>query len=174
MTEIARPRPDEHAVFYQTYVDEAPEGPLLESLAVQGRRAQELLAGVDEERAGFRYAEGKWSVKEVVGHLIDAERVFAYRALTAARGDRTPLPGFDENEYVAAAGFDRRPLAELAAELAAVRAATVALFSGLAAEETARRGVANGTEISVRALAWIIAGHQRHHLRVLGERYGLG
>lgn len=173
MTAIARPEPSEHAEFYAGYVAEVPDGSILEILEAQRRSTAELLAGVDEERALYRYADGKWSIKEIVGHLADAERVFAYRALRAARGDRTPLPGFDHDAYIANAGFDRRPLTALAAELEAVRFATLELFGGLSPEEVARRGIANGTEFSVRALAWIIAGHERHHVLVLAERYGL-
>ena len=170
---IERPDSSEYAPFYATYVDQVPDGSILDSLAAQRRSTGRLLATLDEERAEYRYAEGKWSVKQMVGHLADAERVFLFRALAAARGDRTPLPGFDENEYVARAAFDRRPIAELAAELDHARQATLSFFGGLSAEETGRSGVANGTEISVRALAWIIAGHERHHVKVLGERYGL-
>jgi hypothetical protein len=113
-------------------------------------------------------------VKEVVGHISDTERIFSYRALRIARADRTPLAGFDENEFVRAAGFDRRTLRELVDELVAVRAATVALYRGLGDEEVARRGTANGAEVSVRALAWITAGHELHHVALLRERYGVG
>lgn len=173
MSAIERPAAGEYDAYYRTYIDQVPDGPILETLAAQRQSTARLLAAVGEDRALQRYAEGKWSVKEVVGHVADAERVFAYRALTAARGDRTPLPGFAENDWVAAAGFDRRPLAELAAELDRARAATLALFGGFSDEELARRGVANGSEVSVRALAWILAGHERHHARVLVERYGL-
>lgn len=173
MSSFTRPDPSEYAEFYGTYVDQVPDGAILGLLAAQGESTARLLATVDEDRAAYRYAEGKWSIKEIVGHLADAERVFVYRALTAARGDRTPLPGFDENEYVAGAGFDRHPLTELAADLGRVRGATLSLYRTFSPEEAARQGVANGTEISVRALAWIIAGHERHHVRVLGERYGV-
>lgn len=170
---ISRPGPSEYAEFYGTYVDQVPDGDVLELLAAQGESTGRLLAGIGESRAMVRYAEGKWSIKEVVGHLADAERVFCYRALTAARGDRTSLPGFDENDYVARAGFDRHSLAALAADLGRVRRATLSLYRTFSAEEAASRGIANGTEISVRALAWITAGHERHHVRVLGERYGV-
>lgn len=173
MSALARPEPSEYPEFYRTYVDQVPDGPILDRLEQQRRSTARLLASVGEERAMFRYAEGKWSIKEVVGHVADAERVFAYRALVAARGDRTPLPGFDEDEYVERAGFDRLALTELAAGFDRARQATVSLFSTFSPEETERRGIANGAEISLRALAWIIAGHERHHVRVLGERYGV-
>jgi hypothetical protein len=117
--------------------------------------------------------KGKWSVKEVVGHLSDGERVFSYRALRFARADATDLPGFEENEWVANANFDRRTLASLAAEFATVRAATLALFASLDGEELLRRGTANGQAVSVRALAALLVGHERHHVGLLRERYGL-
>lgn len=168
-----RPAAEEFAPFYAGYVAEAPEGDILATLERQGRETAALLRGVDEARALTRYAPGKWSIKEVIGHLADAERIFAYRALRIGRADQTPLASFEEDAYVAAAGFDARPLAELVAELEAVRAATVALFRGFDAAAWERRGTASGKTISVRALAWIVAGHERHHVRVLGERYGV-
>ena len=173
MSDTTRPDPSEYGRYYGTYVDQVPDGSILDRLAAQRESTARLLASIDESRAGYRYAEGKWSIKEIVGHLADAERVFVYRAMTAARGDRTSLPGFDENEYVDRAGFDRHTLAELAADLDSTRAATLSLFRTFSAEEAARRGIANDAECSVRALAWIIAGHERHHVRVLGERYGV-
>lgn len=173
MTTGAIPRPDatEYAPFYGTYIGKVPEGDLLQLLEEQRRATQALLAGIPEARALHRYAPGKWSVKEVVGHLMDSERVFCYRALRFARGDQTPLSGFDENVYVPAGKFDPRPVAELAAELDAVRRATIALFRGFDAAALARRGPANGKEVSVRALAYIIAGHERHHVGIVRERY---
>lgn len=130
-----------------------------------------LLRRFGEESGGVRYAAGKWSVREAVGHMADAERVFTYRALRFARADATPLPGFDENAYVAAAGFDRRTLADLAEEFADVRRATVSFFCALDPEALAMPGTANGARVTVGALAWIIAGHERHHARILRERY---
>jgi len=131
------------------------------------------LAGVPEARGGFRYAPGKWSVKEVVGHLSDVERVMVYRALRFARGDAAPLPGFDENAYVPEAGADTRTLANLLAEWVAVRQASLAFFHSLPPGTWARRGVANGNPVSVRALAYVVAGHEHHHLEVLRTRYRL-
>ena len=170
---LAIPRPDasEYAPHYEKYVSKVPDGHLLEILEDQRQETQDLLGGITEGRALHRYAPGKWSIKEVVGHVTDAERVFSYRALRFARGDRTPLPGFDEQVYAPAGKFDARPLPDLAAELDAVRRATIALFAGLDAEALARRGPADNKEISVRALAYIIAGHERHHVGILRERY---
>ena len=168
---IPRPARDEYAPYYHTYVGAVPDGDLLEMLDESLEETLGLLGGIGEGGGGHRYAEGKWSVREVVGHIVDTERVMAYRALRIARGDRTPLPGFDQDPYVAAAGFDRRTLADLSDELAAVRAASVHLFRHLDDEALARRGTASGSEVTVRALAWIIAGHEMHHRRILRERY---
>ena len=121
----------------------------------------------------FRYQPGKWSVKEVLGHITDGERVFSYRALRFARADQTPIPGFDETKWVPAGHFDRRSLQDLVAEYEAVRAATLALFASFDDEALLRRGKANDAEVSVRALAHIIAGHELHHVGLLRERYGL-
>jgi uncharacterized damage-inducible protein DinB len=170
---LAIPRPDasEYAPHYETYVSKVPAGDVVTILEDQRQETQELLAGIPEGRALHRYAPGKWSIKEVVGHVTDAERVFCYRALRFARGDQTPLSGFDEKAYAPAGKFDLHALPDLAAELDAVRRATIALFSGLDAEALARRGTANAKQVSVRALAYIIAGHERHHVGILRERY---
>ncbi|MDX1530174.1 MAG: DinB family protein [Rhodothermales bacterium] len=171
---IGRPQPGEYSDYYRSYVDAVPDGDLLETLEDQGEDTLALLRQFGEDRGGHRYAEGKWSVKEVVGHLSDAERVFAYRALRFARGDETPLPGFEQDDYVRAAGFDRRTLADLAEELADVRKATLKLLMSLREGDLDRAGTASEARVTVRALAWIIAGHERHHQRVLRERYLVG
>jgi hypothetical protein len=171
---IARPGPSEFAPFYAGYVARVPEEDVLRVLERQPDEIRALAASVAPEKRGFRYAEGKWSVSEVLGHLVDGERVFGYRAFCFSRGEKAPLPGFDENEYVAAAGSDRWPLAELALDFAAVRSANLRFLRRLSEAEAARVGSASGKAISVRALAYIMAGHPRHHLAVLGERYGVG
>jgi N-acetylglutamate synthase-like GNAT family acetyltransferase/uncharacterized damage-inducible protein DinB len=168
---IERPGPQEYAPYYQRYIDQVPEGDLLDLLRRQVDETATHLAGVKERDAGFRYAEGKWSVRDVVGHVSDTERIFVYRALCFARGERGGLPGFEENDYVANAKFGGRPLADLVAELRAVRAATVAFFAGLDGEELQRTGTANQNPYTVRAIAYIVAGHERHHTRILVERY---
>ncbi len=168
---FTRPDASEYAPFLGTYVAEVPAGDVLQILEEQGHGTQRLLAGLSETQALQRYAPGKWSVKEVVGHLMDSERVFAYRALRFARADATALPGFDEQAWVPAGHFDARPLLALAAELEQVRRGTLALFRSFDAATLARRGTASNHEISVRALAYVIAGHERHHLRILRERY---
>ncbi len=171
MSPIDRPQVSEYGDFYAAYVDEVPEGDVLELLAQQGKELVELLSSLDDEQARFRYAEGKWSIKQIAGHLADAERIFVCRAVCFARGETASLPGFDENQYVAAAAFDRRSLASLGTELEHLRGSTIAFFEELSADELIRSGVANGVSCSVRASAFLIAGHERHHLRVLRERY---
>ena len=172
MPMIAKPSADEHAPYYGTYIAlTAPDA--LFALTEQAKLTQALLAATPEDRGGHRYAPGKWSVKEVVGHLSDAERIFAYRALRFARADTTELPGFEENLFVPAANFDARSLADLAAELAAVRAATVSLFRSFDDAALLRIGSANHSPMSVRAAGHAIAGHELHHVAILRERYGL-
>lgn len=166
-----RPSPQEHAPYYGAYIARVPDGEIIATLASQAGETLALVRGLPEALGGKRYAEGKWSIREVMGHVIDAERVFAYRAMRFARNDETELPGFDENRFVGNASFDQRSLASLADEFAAVRAATVAFFGGLMPGEWDRSGTANRARMSVRALAWVIAGHELHHRSVLTSRY---
>jgi len=166
-----RPAPDEYAPYYGTYVSQVPDGDVVATLAAQVDDSLALLRPLSEEQARFRYAPGKWSVKEIVTHLTDAERVFTYRALWFARGAADSLPSFDENAWAPVAEADAVPLDELLDELASLREATVALFAHLPREAWQRRGIASGKGVSVRALAWITAGHERHHMKVLRERY---
>ena len=168
---ISKPQPGEFDSYYARYLDAVREGDLLRLLEEQGAEMLDLLRAFGEARGSYRYAPGKWSVKEVLGHITDTERVFAYRALRFARADATPLPGFEQDGYVAAAGFDRRTMADLAEEFADVRRATVKLFAGMDANALARAGIASGSPLTVRAAAWIIAGHEQHHARILRERY---
>jgi hypothetical protein len=171
---IPRPAADEHIEYYGRYIAQAPGDDALEALRETGDSLTRLVQGLDETMALHRYAPGKWSVKEVLNHITDGERVFGYRALRFARADQTPLPGFDETTWVPNANSDRRPLAEIVDEFRLVRAASLAMFRSFDAEAILRRGEANGHGISVRALAWIIAGHSRHHENLFRERYGLG
>lgn len=171
---MQRPGPDEYSPFFQGYVDRVPPGDALVHLRAQGERTLRLLRGLTEAQGAFAYAPGKWTVKRLVQHVIDGERLFGYRAMCIARGEAGNLPGFDEDAYAANDGSDARPVAALAGEYAAVRAATVELYAGFDAAAAARRGVANGKPIGVRALLWITAGHELHHLSVLRERYGIG
>ena len=173
MAATPRHRPDdtEYPPFYARYVAMVPEADVVVALRASGNEMTELLGTIPEERGGFRYAAGKWTVREVIGHMIDAERIFSYRALRLARADATPLPGFEENEYARVAGSDTRTMADLVEELRIVREGSVRLFQSFPHDAWTRRGVVNGREVTVRALAYITAGHARHHLAVLRERY---
>lgn len=166
-----RPDTSEYAPYYSGYVAHVPEGNVLELLAAQITDTAALLRSAGEALAGHRYAPGKWSIREVVGHVCDTERIMAYRALRIARADPTPLPGFEQDDYVAAARFEARTLSDLVAELESVRAATLSLLRGLDDAALRRRGVASGCDVSARALVFIIAGHERHHMSVLRSRY---
>ena len=166
-----RPGADEYREFYAGYVARVPAGDIVEHLRRQLDGTLALVAGLPPAGADHAYAPGKWTVKQVIGHLSDSERVLSARAVCFARGEAAPLPPFDEDAYVAIAGFERRALDSLIEELRAVRGATVALFDGLSAEAWTRRGTASGHPITVRALAWIIAGHELHHRAILEERY---
>lgn len=171
---IARPQADEYAKFYAGYVNHVPEGAdLLALLAAQPDDLRDLLRGTDDSAAGIRPAPMEWSVKEVLGHIADTERVFAYRALRIVRGDQTALPGFDQNEYIAATDFNRRTLADLLDEFALQRGANVLLAKSLTDEEISRRGTASGNTISVRALLYLLAGHATHHIVSLKTSYGI-
>lgn len=170
---LAPPGEDEFAPFYRGYVSLVADVDPVERLREQPRILRNLLGSLTEEDARRRYAPGKWSVKQVVGHLCDAERIFSYRLLRIARGDSTPLSGFDEAMYAAAGEFDRRSLSSLLDEMEVLRTATLRLIEGLPAEAWARTGVANDSRIGTRALVYIIAGHVQHHLGILRDRYGL-
>jgi hypothetical protein len=168
---IPRPQADEHVAYYGRYISQVPDGDLVAMLREQAMETVALLRTVPREREDYAYAPGKWTIKEVVGHLIDAERVFAYRALTFARAPGTALPGFDENAWVPAGNFGVRTLADLLDEFQVVRASTVQLASHIDEETLKNRGTANGAEVSVRALLYIAAGHERHHVALFRERY---
>ncbi|HXC16230.1 MAG TPA: DinB family protein [Holophagaceae bacterium] len=166
-----RPDVSEYTPNYTTYISEAPEGGIVTVLRQQGSEILGMLSALPESMGGHRYAPGKWSIRELVGHLNDAERSFSHRAFRFSRGDGSPMPGFDEDAYIAASNYDVRTLADLTEEFGHLRAATSADFMHLTPEAWDRHGIANGKEISVRALAFVIAGHAQHHLNVLRERY---
>jgi hypothetical protein len=170
---LSRPAPDESAPFYHGYISQVEGEQIGRFLAEQVQELDRLLKPLDDTAARARYAPGKWSVKQVVGHLSDVERIFSYRLLRISRGDATPLPGFDENAYVPPGAFDGRPLASLVGEWSAVRLSTNALVEGLPPDARERKGQASGASVSSRALAYIIVGHVAHHARVLRERYGI-
>jgi uncharacterized damage-inducible protein DinB len=165
------PGPSEYAPFYAGYVAHVPHGDIVTTLRTQLDDTVALVRGLSDAQALHAYAPGKWSIKTVIGHITDSERVLACRALRFAREDTTPLPGFDENAYAVSARFNERSVASLVAELEAVRAATIALLDTLSDDCWTRTGQANSYPVSVRALAWIIAGHELHHRAVLETRY---
>jgi DinB superfamily len=168
---VARPEPGEYAPYYDRYISLVAGSDILGTLDSQRRQSMLLLSGRDESDGDFRYAPDKWSTKEVLGHVCDTERIMSYRALRIARGDRTPIEGFEQDDYVRNAPFRQRPLAELIEDYIAVRRATLTLLRNLDDAAWARRGIANKNEVSVRALAYLIAGHELHHRRVLEEKY---
>lgn len=165
------PEPTEYAPYYKTYVSLVPKDDILATLNQHKDETLRLLRSIPESRENFRYAPGKWSIRELTGHVIDAERVFSYRALRISRNDKTPLPGFEQEPYIEFGNYDARPLDTLADELSVVRQATILLFTHLTEEAWLRRGVASNAEVSVRALAYIIAGHELHHMGVLRAKY---
>ncbi len=173
MQAVGQPDGAEYAPYYEQYVSLVRGGDIFTVLEGQTGSVRRTLSAMPEDRAGFRYGPGKWTVREVLGHCIDAERVFGYRALAFARGETAPLPAFSENEYALQSGHDGVPLAELLDEFASVRAATLHLLRHLPEEAWRRTGIASGKPVSVRALAFIMAGHVRHHMGILRERYGV-
>jgi hypothetical protein len=168
---VARPQPGEYAPYYDRYISLVQGEDILSALDQQRREMMLLLSGRDEEDGDFRYAADKWSAKEVLGHVCDTERIFAYRALRFSRADTTPVEGFEQDDYVRNGPFAQRPLCDLIEDFISVRRATLSLFRNLDEAAWARRGVANKNEVSVRALAYIIAGHEFHHRKILEEKY---
>jgi len=171
---IERPKENEYAPFYAGYVARVPETEILKVLFEQPKELKRVADSVVPDKERFRYAPDKWSVRELFGHLVDAERFFGHRAFCVSRGDATPLPGFDEKHYVLQSSYDSRSLAELVKDFSLLREANARLFENLEAATWPREGVANGAKVTVRALAYVMTGHVRHHLAVLRERYGIG
>lgn len=168
-----RPSLSDSSPAHAAYIALVPEEDVLSAMEQQSSATQKILASLDEGIASYRYAPGKWSIKEVVGHLADAERVLGYRALAIARGETRPLPGFDEEEYVRNAAFEGWRIGDLSEECALVRRANIVFFRNLPEEAWERRGIANDNPVTVRALAYSIVGHERHHLAILRERYAV-
>lgn len=164
--------PTEFAGYYQNYIAQvSEEHPLIEELEIALHRLIRFVQDIPMEKFDYQYAEGKWTIKDILQHLIDAERIFTYRALRFARNDKTDLPGFEENDYVNQARADERTIMQLLTELSAVRHATILLYKTFSEKELLRTGTANNNPMSVRALGFIIIGHQNHHQRVFRERY---
>jgi len=168
---MKRPEATEYAEDDAKYICKGPGSDVWSGLGSQRLQMLQLFAGRSERDGSFRYAPGKWTVKEVLGHITDTERIFAYRALRFARADQTPLPGFEQDDYVRSGGFSERTLADLAEEFGTVRSASISLFRSFKQDAWPRRGKANEKEVTVRALAFITAGHQIHHRIILEERY---
>jgi hypothetical protein len=168
---MTKPDTTEYAPYYGKYVSLVPDGDIVATLEKQIGGTLQLLRGLSEEQGNHRYEPGKWSIKEMLGHLIDTERIFAYRALCIGRNDKTPLPGFEQDDYVANATFDAARLSDLADEFAMVRNANVRMLRGFSDEAWLRSGTASGNGLSARAAACIIAGHELYHLDILKTRY---
>lgn len=166
-----RPSPDEYPQYAAGYVARVPDGDVIDSLSTQIVETAALIRELPESQGDQRYAPGKWTIRQVIGHMSDAERVFTYRALRFSRADAAPLAGFDENDYVREAPFERISLVDLVDEFEHLRWASLHLFRNLDDEALMRRGSANGNETSVRALAFICAGHESHHIDILRTRY---
>ena len=170
-TPSLRPQPGDNAPYYDRYISLVPGNDILATFDEQRRQMLLLLSGRTEGDGDLRYSPEKWSLKEVLGHLNDTERIMSYRALRIARGDQTPIEGYEQDDYVRHARFGSTPLADLIEDYIAVRRATVSLFRNLDEQAWTRRGVANKNEVTVRALAYIIAGHELHHRKILEDKY---
>lgn len=172
MRNIPKPQPGEYPPYASLYIDRIPDdGRLLEHLGHARLATMELMLSLPEERLLHRYAPGKWTIKEILVHIVDDERIYAYRALRFARGDRTELPGFEQDDYARLSASNERAVGDILAEYTAVREATIALFRGLPEEALLRSGVADGKRVTVRALGYEIAGHEAHHIAIVKERY---
>jgi len=168
---FAKPAQEEYPAYYHNYIQLVPAGDVLSHLELQMEKTADLLSGLKEEQLNYRYAEGKWSIKEVLGHITETERIMSYRALRIARGDLTSLAGYDDEAYVKEAQFEKRTISDLIGEYKAVRMSTLALFKGLPEGTPKRKGYANNGEVSANAISYIVAGHELHHLKLVKERY---
>jgi len=166
-----RPTQDEFEGQMGTYINIVPDGNIFDILANNLKETSELLSDIPESKGDYRYAPGKWSLKEAIGHISDSERVMSYRLLRIARGDQTPLPGFDQDVFMAGIDFNAYSLADLIEDYISVRRATLTLLRGLPDAAWARMGTANGNPVSARALAYMTAGHELHHLRIIKDKY---
>ncbi len=168
---MKRPTQSEYAPYYEAYISQVNENDILPVLRSQMDELDVLLGRVEPAQETFRYAEGKWSIRELVGHLIDGERVFGYRVFCIARGEQQNLPGFDQNDYMSTAPYDRIELEDLLSELRLIRLGNIAMLRTLDEEAWSRTGTANDNQVTVRALTFIMAGHLRHHMGVLRDKY---
>lgn len=166
-----RPKPDEFLDYYARYIDRVPDGDIVDTLSRQITETVAFFKSIPESKADYQYAPGKWTIRQVIGHLSDGERVFQYRAFRFSRADATPVPGFEENDYVDNAPFKKVSMEKLIGEFEYLRRASIYMFSNLDAEAMGRVGVANGHPVSVRAIAFIMAGHVTHHVQIMKDRY---
>jgi uncharacterized damage-inducible protein DinB len=160
-----------NAPYFAEYLSFEKEENLFDVLKNQSKEIIDIFESFDKGQAEFTYAAGKWSIKGLLGHMVDTERIFSYRVLAISRGEKTALPGFDENEYQAASEYETQDVKEILAQYKATRVATMLLFNSFSTKQWNQMGQANGKSISARALAWMIAGHEKHHLRIIKERY---
>lgn len=166
-----RPAKSDYAEYYQKYIDLIDGEDIIHILVKLNNEVSDVFNSFPQSKGDYSYAEGKWTVKEVIGHMMDTDRIFAYRALSIARGERQPLPSFDQDEYVRKGKFNLRNLADLTYEYRLIRESNILMFKGFDQSVYSNRGVAAGNEVTVLALMWMIAGHQKHHLKILKERY---
>ena len=162
---------NEYPDFYKSYIQVLEDVELIEELEICLHEFIKFVQNISMDKFDYRYTEGKWTIKEIIQHLIDSERVFSYRALRISRNDKTPLPGFEENDYVANSNGKERSLQSLLTEMAVVRQSTLSLFNSFSLEQLTKIGIASNREVSVRAIGFIIIGHQKHHQKIFSERY---
>jgi uncharacterized damage-inducible protein DinB len=167
------PEPDEYGDFYKDYIELVGNENVIQALIQQGQQTYAVIKRLTDEETSYRYQDDKWNVKEIIGHLVDTERIMAYRALCISRGEQNPLPGYDHEEYVQNADFSNRSLQSISTEYDALRNANISMFNSFSSDQVTRTGIANDISVSVRALAYIIAGHERHHMNVLEEKYDI-
>ena len=168
-----KPKPGDYNPFYNGYISLIGDGDIIEVLEEQRKTSKKFLKSFTEKQGNYSYADGKWTVKEVLGHVIDTEKIMAYRALAIARGEKQSLPGFEQDEYVAESNFNNRSLDDLINEFLTARESNIILFKSFDEEIFNRRGIASESEVTVLALIYIIAGHEKHHMKILSEKYGL-
>jgi len=168
---MERPKQNEYAPYYDTYIKKLVGNDIIEILTDQLERIVNLFKSINEDKGNYAYAAGKWSIKEVLGHMIDGERIFSYRALCIARGEQQPLPGFEQDDYVKAAQFNKRTLSSLVDDYRYTREADIALFKSFDDEALNRWGTASNNKVTVRAIMFIVAGHEEHHINILKTKY---
>ncbi len=168
-----RPRTGDNNPYYDRYISLIGDDDIIEVLEEQRKKSEKFLKTFTEKQGNYSYADGKWTMKEVLGHVIDTEKIMAYRALAFARGEKQSLPGFEQDDYVAESNFNNRSLADLINEFLTVRDSNIILFKSFDEEILNRRGIASESEVTVLALIYIIAGHEKHHMKILREKYGL-